>query len=909
FGIFQVVFTWVQTIPTAPTGVVAFAGNGQAEVTWMPPANSGTSPIDSYGIIAYPTSGYYPVVVTINCGLFCDSGVVPGLANGVGWTFAVHAHNASGSGASGTTSAAITPSANPPPYPPTAATAWAGNGDAYVAWSAPPANGGTAVTGYVVAAYEPSAYIGDQFVAAGATSAVYGGLTNGQSYAFVVYSYNAAGTEATPSGSVTSYVTPSAAPLPFPVTSPIATAGDTTVEVAWSAPASGSAPPTTYVIQEFSFVNNAVAFVAQDIVSAPVSMASFSGLADGTTYVYGIYAGNANGYSQGVVTNFATPQSRTTTPLAGGAEHSLAVLSDGSVWAFGQNDFGQLGDGSTASSPGVRVSGLSNTVSVAAGAYHSLALLSGGTVSAWGWNGFGQLGDGATTNATTPVSVSGLSGISAIAAGTAHSLALRSDGTVWAWGDNTDGQLGDGTTTSVSTPAQVAGLTGVVAIAAGGNHSLALRSDGTVWAWGDNTDGQLGDGTTINRITPIQVFSSALSIGAGADHSLAVRGDGTVWDWGANSYGQLGDGTTTESTTPVQVSGLTGVTAVAGAEGHSLALRYDGTVWDWGLNADGELGDNTTTDSSVPVQVQGSDGIAAINVLAIAAGDFQSLASISGAPFVEWGLHPDGTICLTPMSESSPAPPEQPEPEPIVAPIGDPVSPPVDSFQQNPALSDAYDFAYPDGLNTVGEGQQQANTVTNPGLMTGQYHDGASASQAESQIPIDTYFFYTGHGGVQIPPQGVNPGYLSTATYPLNFFDGTSDSYMAATPGDCATAERQTGAPISCVVPVFSPRPDSLVVLSACYSDLAGNSKVSVAGAFYAQGATTVVGFTGCLSNNNGQSALWASTFWSSFRSGQTVTASVAAALTAVKAKNGGQGGGWGTADILGDGDLTYAFY
>jgi Regulator of chromosome condensation (RCC1) repeat len=142
---------------------------------------------------------------------------------------------------------------------------------------------------------------------------------------------------------------------------------------------------------------------------------------------------------------------------------------------------------------------------VAGGVSHSLALRSDGTVWAWGDNSKGQLGDGTVTSRPTPVQVTALTAVTAVASGASHSLALRSDGTVWAWGDNSKGQFGDGTTTFSSTPVQVTGVTGITALAAGRSHSLALCNDGTVWAWGDNLEGQLGDATNTVRLTPVQV--------------------------------------------------------------------------------------------------------------------------------------------------------------------------------------------------------------------------------------------------------------------------------------------------------------------------------------------------------------------------------------------------------------------
>jgi alpha-tubulin suppressor-like RCC1 family protein len=300
--------------------------------------------------------------------------------------------------------------------------------------------------------------------------------------------------------------------------------------------------------------------------------------------------------------------------LAASGAHSFALCEDGTVWAWGDNTYGQLGNGTETNQPlPVKVSNLTRVMSLATGGSsrsrsHSLALRTDGTVWAWGSNYDGQLGDGTTTGRSTPAQVSGLYGINAIAAGEAYSLALHGDGTVWAWGDNYDGQLGDGTTTNRLTPMKVPGLTSVTAIAVGQRHSLALRSDGTVWAWGNNTYRQLGHEAGMSHHSPVQVpgLTDVTSIAASAYHSLALRNDGTVWAWGDNSSGALGEGTTTDSHTPVKVSVLTNVTSIAATDSNSsLALRIDGTVWAWGSNYSGQLGDGTAAYSPVPVQALG----------------------------------------------------------------------------------------------------------------------------------------------------------------------------------------------------------------------------------------------------------------------------------------------------------------
>ena len=341
--------------------------------------------------------------------------------------------------------------------------------------------------------------------------------------------------------------------------------------------------------------------------------------------------------------------------------HVLVIKSDGAVLAWGLNSNGQLGDGTVGPRllP-VQVSGLgsgSGVVAVAAGSGHSLALKSDGTVLAWGNNASGQLGDGTTTSQTTPVQVSGLgsgSGVVAVAAGgNSYSLALKSDGTVLAWGFNSNNELGDGTTTQRHTPVQVSGLgsgSGVTAIATGFTHSLVLKSDGTVLAWGNNSGGQIGDGTTTRRSAPVQVSglgsgSGVTAVAAGSIHSLAIKSDGTVLAWGGNTSGQLGDGTTTNQTTPIQASGLgsgSGVTALIVGSTHSLALKSDGTVLAWGGNGSGQLGDGTTTNRTSQVQVSGLGS--GSGVTAVAAGTIHSLALKSDCTVLAWGGNSSGQL-------------------------------------------------------------------------------------------------------------------------------------------------------------------------------------------------------------------------------------------------------------------------
>jgi alpha-tubulin suppressor-like RCC1 family protein len=349
--------------------------------------------------------------------------------------------------------------------------------------------------------------------------------------------------------------------------------------------------------------------------------------------------------------------------LAAGFLHNLVLLDDGkkrTVWAWGDNFFGQLGNNSRRPSTTlVQVVGedgkgwLEGVDEIAAGFWHSLAR-KGDTVFAWGNNFWGQLGNGERRDRQVPVRVGKgtlFKNATIIAAGCHHSLAITTgtESGVWAWGLNLDCQLGPGTKDDHSAlPLRVfpKGASNYVGIAGGLNHSLALDSDGVVWAWGGNLWGQFGDGTTseIGRADPVQGLKGGkgaiVQIAAGYATSFAINNgtladkDAGVWAWGFNgAAGELGDGTTAlNRPNPVQVVGplgqglLTNVSAISvGAPGTTLARRGDATVWAWGNNGRGELGDGTTTESRVPKQVViAPSGVAAIEH--IAAGWAHSLA-------------------------------------------------------------------------------------------------------------------------------------------------------------------------------------------------------------------------------------------------------------------------------------------
>ncbi|ALD19998.1 hypothetical protein AM218_00605 [Hymenobacter sp. DG25A] len=332
--------------------------------------------------------------------------------------------------------------------------------------------------------------------------------------------------------------------------------------------------------------------------------------------------------------------------------HSLLVQTDGSLWAWGNNAYGQLGNGTTTDqATPVRIDSGTKWKSAEAGQYYTLAIRQDGTLWAWGKNSAGQLGDGTTTNRTTPVQIAAGTKWISVSAGTGHTLAIRQDGTLWAWGDNWYGALGDGTTTPRPAPVQLLPGTTWQCVSAGDYHSAAIRADGSVWTWGNNTAGALGDGSTTQRRTPTKVASNMAfvsagmgyvaaidkagtlwnwgeqsplkttspnlsptefrpynfpagtkwkSVSAGAQHCLMIKTDGTLWSTGYNSFGNLGIGSR-DNVVPNEVVAGTSWQTITAASYHNLAVRQDGSVWTWGYNYAGALGTATIKTVALPL--------------------------------------------------------------------------------------------------------------------------------------------------------------------------------------------------------------------------------------------------------------------------------------------------------------------
>ena len=345
--------------------------------------------------------------------------------------------------------------------------------------------------------------------------------------------------------------------------------------------------------------------------------------------------------------------------VALGYYHSAAITKDGSLYIWGCNSYGQLGDGTTTDRY-TPIKIMDNVASVSLGDYHSAAVTKDGSLYMWGYNYRGRLGDGTTTGRYTPVKI--MDNVASVSLGSGHSAAITKDGSLYMWGYNYYEQLGDGTTTDRYTPVKI--MDNVASVSLGDFYSAAITKDGSLYMWGNNGYGQLGDGTTAKKTRPQRVASNVQSVELGNIHTTVISKDGGLYTWGDNRNGRLGNGTTIDSSSPIKI--MNDVVDCAGGGSHTIALKKDGTVYAWGCNDCGQLGDDTTTYRTSPVAIQVYDhanvltssgikyGIIPDNgnysfestgeVIQIAAGDSHSAAVTKDGDLYMWGYNNYGQL-------------------------------------------------------------------------------------------------------------------------------------------------------------------------------------------------------------------------------------------------------------------------
>jgi alpha-tubulin suppressor-like RCC1 family protein len=366
-------------------------------------------------------------------------------------------------------------------------------------------------------------------------------------------------------------------------------------------------------------------------------------LVDGSAQCWGLNSSGQLGNSSLTNANAPVPVSGISggtgiTALASGATHACALLGNGTVECWGDNEEGQLGNGTlNGSATPVAVIGVTGAIAVDVGRHFSCALLVSATVDCWGYNLFGELGNG-TIGGQSPLAgpVGDLTDVIALASGDHHTCALSVTATVACWGWNLHGELGNGSASASGSPLAVAGLTGVTALTAEDFDSCALLVNSTMECWGYNGYGELGNDTTSDSPTPGPVSNlsgvTAMAMKTDAAFACALLVDGTVQCWGYDGFGELGQGSVTDdSVTPGAVIGLSSVTAITIGEYHSCALLANGTVDCWGLNEEGQLGNGTNIDSAIPVAATGVSRVSAIT-----AADEQTCALLAGGTYQCW---------------------------------------------------------------------------------------------------------------------------------------------------------------------------------------------------------------------------------------------------------------------------------
>jgi alpha-tubulin suppressor-like RCC1 family protein/fibronectin type 3 domain-containing protein len=538
------------TPPGVPSGLQAVASEGQVALAW-----NAVQDTDLAGYRVYQWNFAASVWDRVGDLRTERTATFTGLVNGTSYYYAVTSVDTAGNESAQSGNATATPRDRTAPPVPNNLAATAGDNRVDLNWNAVTDQG---LAGYRV--YRSSGANGPWTLATitSQTSATVSGLVNFTDHFFVVTAYDVAGNES-----------------------------------AMSAPV--SATPTNPLVQP------QIEAGAQHTCRIKRT---------GSLWCWGV-----NGYGQ-----LGVGSSQSSVPvqvgndthwssLAVGWNYTCALKTSGTAWCWGDNNSGQLGTGTAGSQryAPTQVGTATNWASLESGGSHTCGVKTDGTVWCWGSNFSGQLGDGTTTDRLVPTQVGTDADWARLTSGNGFTCGVKTDGTAWCWGSNSLGTLGDGTTTDHLTPTQVGGGTNWASLEGGSWHACGVKTDGTAWCWGYNSNGQLGDGSMTLRTTPTQIGTGAgwTSVSAHIFGTCGVKTDGTAWCWGVNGHGQLGDGTFTNRTTPTQVGGGTSWAAVTPGYDHTCGLKSDGTAWCWGWSPFGQGGRGQSNVEPVPLLIPG----------------------------------------------------------------------------------------------------------------------------------------------------------------------------------------------------------------------------------------------------------------------------------------------------------------